>query len=108
MTTPNDLSRLLDEDTKSEPRNHTWLVSFTAKLPSDLLPAEEGTCPNCGEEHDPEEMRIVNDEGTILGTLDGQVIIDRVRARVLDPENIPVLTDFCLTGLKHLAMAEVY
>jgi hypothetical protein len=102
-----DISRLLGSDEPSSTKNTIWRVHYTAKLPTDLLAGEDLKCPDCGEEHDVDEIRTVTDQFNILAGEDGQEAIDRVREIVLSEENQPRLTDFQVQGLLRLASAEV-
>jgi hypothetical protein len=101
-----DVSKLMASDDIATAR-HIWQVLWEAKLPLDAVADEDPICPDCGEVHDVEDLRIVADATTVLGGPEGQDAVDKVRAYITDPKSDFALSDFRLTGLHLLAEAEI-
>lgn len=104
--TPIDVSKLLASDDLAT-ADHIWAVNWEAKLPADLFTEEDLHCPECGEDHDLEDLRTSGDSTTVLCGPEGQDAIDKVRAFILDPKAEFPLTDFRLVGLELLAVSEI-
>ena len=109
-----DAAKMLaaEEATRND---YHWGVAWIARLHPTVVEemkkaGASAACPDCGEEPDPDEIGVVSDTTTVACGEDGQVAIDRTRARVYDEKEFGVKIvpgSFRLKGLKLLSIREL-
>ena len=104
---PFDVSKVLTTTLDVLCADHIWEVCWEAKLPVELIEPSDLKCSSCGTEFTIAEARRIVDRTAVLGSSDGQEAIDKVRLLVTNPQVLGSLTDFKVTGLQVLAVAEM-